>query len=77
MVPESSRIDAICAIKSRYLHILKVLTKIGLSSKDSKERTRVVSIKKDNVDLFICPTIGVMGKGSHRFTKSFKGASEC
>ena len=30
--------DAIRAIKSRYVHILKVLTKIGLSSKDSKER---------------------------------------
>ena len=42
----SSRIDAIRAIKSRYVHILKVLTKIGLSSKDSKERASAVSIKK-------------------------------
>ena len=41
----SSRIDAVTAVKNRYIDILKVLTRICLESKDSKERSDATGLK--------------------------------
>ena len=45
----SSRIDAVRAMKNRYTDILKVLMRIILTSKDSKERADATALKK-NID---------------------------
>jgi len=47
----SSRIDAVRALKNRYADILKVLMRIILTSKDSKERADATALKK-NIDSF-------------------------
>ena len=43
----SSRIDAVRAVKNRYRDILKVITRISLESKDPKERSEAISLKKN------------------------------
>lgn len=47
----SSRIDAVRAMKNRFADILKVLMRIILTSKDSKERADATALKK-NIDSF-------------------------
>ena len=47
----SSRIDTVRALKNRYADILKVLMRIILTSKDSKERADATALKK-NIDSF-------------------------
>ena len=42
----SSRIDAIRALKNRYADILKVLSRIVLTSKENKERSEASGLKK-------------------------------
>ena len=42
----TSRIDAVRAVRDRYVHILKVLTKISLTSDNSKERAIAVGLRK-------------------------------
>ena len=42
----TSRIDSVRALRDRYVHILKVLTKIALTSNDSKERGIAVGLRK-------------------------------
>lgn len=43
----SSRIDAVRALKNRYSDILKVLTRISLTGKDSKERADAMGLRKN------------------------------
>ena len=52
----SSRIDAVRAMKNRYTDILKVLMRIILTSKDSKERADATALKKniDNFYFIVC-----------------------
>jgi len=52
----SSRIDADRALKNRYADILKVLMRIILTSKHSKERTDASALKKnmDNFNFVMC-----------------------
>ncbi len=42
----TSRIDAVRALRDRYVHLLKVLTQISLTSDDAKERSTAVGLRK-------------------------------
>ena len=43
----SSRINAVRAVRDRYTHILKVLTRISLTSDKTSERNNAFALRKD------------------------------
>ena len=59
----SSRINAVRAVRDRYTHILKVLTRISLTSDKTSERKTASTLRKD-LDSFEFAMFIVMGKNS-------------
>ena len=71
----TSRIDSVRALRDRYLHILKVLTRISLTSENQKERSESILSAEENGIVRVHCVYRFLGKNFAFLQYSIQGTS--